>query len=996
MQNKNRLKSPIAMGVSLALGVSLMAPIYAQQTDEVASASSAEEQSQLVEIIEITGIRGSLMRSMDTKRESVGVVDAITSEDIGKFPDTNLAESLQRITGVSIDRVNGEGSRVTVRGFGADFNLVTLNGRQLPTNSGLGRSFDFGDLAAEGVAGVEIYKTGKAHVPTGGIGATINILSVKPLDSDGLNASFGLKAVNDTSTISGDTWTPEFSGIYSNTFLDNTFGVAFIGSVQERNNGAQSATTNFFSEVDGGSIRDGVSLNGTQPSAGDIVGIPRNIVYQLSEVERTRTNAQLTLQYAPRDDLTVTLDYTYAEQEVSSSYNDVSFWVAQVPDEVLWSEGPIVSPLVYSEFDREPDFPHAAGGGGSRNELNSVGINVEWIPNDYLELRLDHHDSQSLREPDDEIRGSNSFLTVAGLRGRSRSSTTIDFTGDIPVTTTTANDPLSPDDMRLTGSVYSNSWAEMNIEQTQFSGKWHVDEDQTIDFGVGLSKVANFEASSLVQRNTWGEPQASALGAMSDLMSPASLSGVYDSFSAGDQINNNFFIFDYTEVAARAAFLESLDPSNSLYLAPDINAIGSCGNGFCPDFDKGFGNNFEEDTLSAFLQYRYQGEIVDLPYSILVGLRYEETDVTSSSASRNYTRVEWVAANEWIARDDGTEVPSGLEASYDNWLPNFDFDLNVHDDMKVRYSYSTTIARAGYGSLIGSLNIANFIQYNSDGLYRATGSIGNPGLLPYESENHDFSYEWYYDDASYFSIGYFNKTVSNFIGGTTLEDVAIFPDLAFPGFGPLFEDAVAALGGTPSNQAIRDWIFENRAGEQGVTLDPNGGGVITGVSGRDNPATFDLATIINSAEELTIDGWEVALQHDFVDTGFGVIMNATFANSDNEFNRLLNQQQFTLPGLSDTRNVIGYYDKDGIQVRIAYNWRDEWLSFASGPQPGYVAAYEQWDINASYDFNNGVIVFFEGINITDETTRGFARDNLQVAGVTQTGARYNVGFRYSF
>jgi TonB-dependent receptor len=374
-------------------------------------------------------------------------------------------------------------------------------------------------------------------------------------------------------------------------------------------------------------------------------------------------------------------------------------------------------------------------------------------------------------------------------------------------------------------------------------------------------------------------------------------------------------------------------------------------------------------------------------------LRYEETDVISSSASRNYTKVEWVAATEFIARDDGSEVPSGLTASYDNLLPSLDFDIDVTDEMKVRYSYSTTIARAGYGSLIGSLNISNFIQYNSSGLYRATGNIGNPGLLPYESDNHDISYEWYYDEASYLSIGYFNKTVSNFIGSTVLEDVAIFPDLAFPGFGPLFDDAVTALGGLPSNQEIRDWIFENRGDEAGVDAETQ---IITGVSGRDSAATFDLATGINSADKLTIDGWEIALQHDFVETGFGFIVNATFANTDREFNRLLNQNQFALPGLSDTRNVIGYYDKDGIQLRIAYNWRDQWLSYAAGPQPGYVEAYEQIDINASYDLNNGLVLFFEAINVTDETTRGFARAYEQSAGVTQTGARYNMGVRYSF
>jgi TonB-dependent receptor len=292
------------------------------------------------------------------------------------------------------------------------------------------------------------------------------------------------------------------------------------------------------------------------------------------------------------------------------------------------------------------------------------------------------------------------------------------------------------------------------------------------------------------------------------------------------------------------------------------------------------------------------------------------------------------------------------------------------------------------------LNIANFIQYNSSGLYRATGSLGNPGLLPFESENNDISYEWYYDDASYFSIGYFHKTVSNFITSTTRQDVALFPDLAFPGFGPLFEEAVSALGGTPSNQEIREWIFENRGGEAGVDA---AAGIITGVVGRDDPATFDVDTRINSDREVTIDGWEVALQHDFEDTGFGFIVNATFVDSDSTFDRLVSDRnQEAVVGISDTRNAIVYYDKDGIQIRLAYNWRDEWLSFSGGTQPGYVDAYEQWDMNASYDFNNGFIVFFEGINLTDETTRGFARDYLQVAGVTQTGPRYQIGVRYTY
>ena len=145
MQKPTFRKTPLATGVAIALGAAFATP----------SVSVAQD-GEVIEEIVTTGIRGSLTRAMDIKRNEKGVVDAISAEDIGKFPDANLAESLQRITGVSIDRQRGEGSQVTVRGFGPEYNLVTINGRQMPTHSGTSRSFDFADLASEGVAGVQV------------------------------------------------------------------------------------------------------------------------------------------------------------------------------------------------------------------------------------------------------------------------------------------------------------------------------------------------------------------------------------------------------------------------------------------------------------------------------------------------------------------------------------------------------------------------------------------------------------------------------------------------------------------------------------------------------------------------------------------------------------------------------------------------------------------------------------------------------------------------
>ena len=218
-------KSKLATSLSLILGATALSPVYAQQVEDD------------VEVIEVTGIKGSLTKAMDIKRSSKGVVDAINAEDIGKFPDTNLAESLQRITGVSIDRQRGEGSKVTVRGFGPDYNLVTLNGRQMPTanindtSASESRSFDFGNLASEGVSAVEVYKTGRANIATGGIGATINLVTLKPLNLGGDQASFGVKGVHDTSSEDGDALTPELSGLYSTVTDDGKFGVAVLSLI---------------------------------------------------------------------------------------------------------------------------------------------------------------------------------------------------------------------------------------------------------------------------------------------------------------------------------------------------------------------------------------------------------------------------------------------------------------------------------------------------------------------------------------------------------------------------------------------------------------------------------------------------------------------------------------------------------------------------------------------------------------------------------------------
>src|SRR5690606_11728875 len=401
-----------------ALRLALAPPLAAQTAQDPrdsapppAPAQAPAEDPADFDTIYVTGIRASLESSMNLKRDAQGIVDGIVAEDIGKFPDTNLAESLQRISGVSIDRSMGEGSRVTVRGVGPDFNLVLLNGRQMPASSieaTNARACDFANLAAESSSGGEVYKTSRAQTPTGGIGATINIKTARPLDSGPL-ASVGLKAVNDSSVdnlpgpMRGDNWTGELSGIFSDTFADGRVGIALSGSYQDRDFGYnEAAVGGGWYAFPGGTGPVATAGNATNPPGeGDIYSIPQNLIYAVNGVQRQRTNAQATLQWAPTVSVTATLDYTYAENRIQARRHELSTWFNQAASETAWTDGPVAAPTSYTEYagcfnpateqwtasdganvcpagfePRWGDLAMAGSLNATRNENKSLGFNV--------------------------------------------------------------------------------------------------------------------------------------------------------------------------------------------------------------------------------------------------------------------------------------------------------------------------------------------------------------------------------------------------------------------------------------------------------------------------------------------------------------------------------------------------------------------------------------------------------------------------------------------
>ena len=374
IKSKRKVLARTAIAVAVSGAIPMMVPSFA-----VAQEAALEE-------IVVTGIRGSLKRAQDIKRNASGVVDSIASEDLGKFPDLNVAESLQRVPGVSIDRSGGEGQSVTVRGLGPKFNTVLLNGRQVATDTG-DRSFSFDTLAAEQITGADVLKSAVASYQEGGIGATINVKTARPFDNPGLQIAGSVKAIYET--LSEDS-TPAASLLVSNTFADDTFGVSLAVSHSERDvqiNRIQTAGWRGGQTISNN--RDGVLF--------DNAYIPRNWDQIVDEQERTRTNAGVTLQFAPSDDVVVTLDGFVSKFEVDSLVTDLASWFE--PDRVgSGSIDPSTGTLI--NFSQEIGLNQGSGDPASdfvshtRNSRDSTtdgfGLNVEWAISEQLTLHLMH------------------------------------------------------------------------------------------------------------------------------------------------------------------------------------------------------------------------------------------------------------------------------------------------------------------------------------------------------------------------------------------------------------------------------------------------------------------------------------------------------------------------------------------------------------------------------------------------------------------------------
>ena len=1008
MIQKTFTKTRIATSLSLILGATALPALSAE---EAATQTNAEEN---IEVIQVTGMRSSIKESTRLKRDATGVVDAISAEDIGKFPDTNLAESLQRITGVSIDRSNGEGSRVTVRGFGPQYNMVTLNGRamastSLPDGGGASdnRAFDFQNLASDAVKSVEIYKTANAAAASGGIGATININTAKPLDNPGFVASIGGKAMMDTSVRGGvrdssDKVTPELSGLLSWTDEDEMFGASFSGSFSQRDSSSTSAgVAQWRNGVFDGTVPDMVpstspgaptQLNNA-PGIGENFALPSDIAYTLWDRQRERTNAQLTLQYRPVDAITATFDYTYSKLEQEQHGTELSIWMSDYKSDITFTDGLNPSPLHYAEDKREQAPRDIAVKQKYRNSITedaAIGLNIAWEINDDLTLAFDYNDSSSESSPMSSYGndvtvgiGSNVLAQQGGTFGASGlPAINIGFDDCDPRIGLNCSNSFDVSDVGT--SIYQKAHANNtnDITQIRIDGTWEF-EDGAIDFGVESREMDNHSVQSSTNQSMgdWGVNNPGEIPA-----------GMLDAIDFNDSLD------DYTTTGWTQAFRgDTVELAN--WAAPIY------GLDLARDTATGTNRRIQEDVTAAYVKVSYAGEISDMPYNVSVGLRYEDTKSTSTANLAAPTAVRWVSNNDFTV-DQGLAENAALFStsnSYSHFLPNIDFDIYLVENLKARASFSQTIARPTYGQLSNATSITGGPSAPT-ALNGTTGSAnsGNASLVPLESTNIDISMEWYFDDTSYVSAGYFRKDVDKFIGNGPL--VGNYYSLGDASGGPRAAQAIAdltAAGISVNETTLFSQVAATQLGEEiyaNGRTDNDYESLVDVYANSDDPLMSFLSQSPVNNKSAVIDGWELAVQHFFGESGFGFQANYTLVDGDIGFDLATTAEQFALLGLSDTANIVLLYEMEDFSARIAYNWRDEFLNNAAifENEPEFTEAYSQIDFSVSYQVTEQFSMSFAGINITGEDPRKHGRTANQLTYAEEWDARYELGLRYTF
>lgn len=903
-----RLLSAVSLAV-LATGSA-----YAQAAGEDAAPAVSEEEDAIV----VSGFKQSLEAALNLKRENVGAVDAIVAEDIAKFPDQNLAESLQRIPGISISRDGGEGRSITVRGLSSQFTRVRVNGMETVATSTDGasanrdRAFDFNVFASELFSSLVVNKTAAASLDEGSLGAVVDLNTGNPLGGPaGFKGALSLiGSYNDLSKELG----PRVAGLLSWRNDAGTFGASVSGAYSKTdtlelgNNTVRWAQARF----------DGVDATNcytTANSGGTYVASPacdraalafHPRIPRYGEVAHGRERLGLTgsVQFSPADSTKLSIDALFSKYDASREEQ----W-----GEVLLRSNERSINVVNPVYD-------------ANNNMISATLNDAWVRTERYRRESSTEFYQVGGTWDQDL-GDNFRFTLLG--GVSKSN------ADIPVETTIIFDDrdaqgysydytnmarprltfgtsvINPANFQLAEIRDRPSNVTNKFKTAQLRTEWDVTEAITVKAGAVWRRF-NFDTEAYTRDTAvCGNGGVDrVLGTLTcsatSLFGPTAIYG----FPVTPALSE---IFNLGRAGQPAGNTNS-------WIVPNLGATTAFTNLYSrtPAIDAGNIRGVQETTKGAYLQFDAKGDVLGLEYALNAGIRYARTDQSS------YGLVGGISAT--VARD------------YEDWLPSANLAVYPTEDTIVRFAIADVMTRPTLGSLTpgGSADGFNFRV-----------SSGNPFLEPFRATNIDLAFEWYFAPQAVLSVALFKKDVKTFTQSASLTG-ATFAQTGLPA-SVLNPSSPAALNPALQSQPI--WTLATTVNGSGATL--------KGV---------ELAAQISFS----------AFAEGFLGN-FGVLANATFIDSNANFNlqgpAIVSGGPLQNVALTNTLSNVSkkayngtfYYDDGTFSGRVMASYRGRYHQGSSGTGnllEGY-GATTNLDASMRYKLTEWIELSVEGNNLLD-------------------------------
>jgi iron complex outermembrane receptor protein len=984
----------LVSGSSLAVlaSAALLAPAHAQDAPQATAPANANT----VEEVVVTGFRASLASALNIKRQTSGVVDVIKAEDIAKFPDANLAESLQRIPGVSLTRGDGgEGKQITVRGLNAGFTRVRINGIEGVTATGSsdingstnrGRGFDFSVFASELFNAVEVRKTSSANVEEGSLGATVDLRSGRPFDYRGETLALGAQAFHNSLS---EKTQPRFTGLYSNTWGDFGALVSVAYSKRTAVEEGYEAVELLPASADGGfcsplgytpqtpantpakgtdaancafglprtsvlsaynsvfSRTDNFGGTVATPAPGSGAFAPRIPRYRRSSTEYERMGVTGALQWRPSSATELNFDMLLGEFKNTRLDNYIE--AISFGRSIAQANGKAHSSILDAHF--------APDGSWDYGLFNGVDIRTEGLRDRYttyfgeyvLSGRHDFNDRFSI---DGLIGSSRSDLknperTTVQFDAPNVNGYSFDFRGDNNVPTLNhVIDITNPNafkfapigaDGTVNGQFVGRYLDTKNkLETAELNAKWKAAD--FVSIRAGLSQ----------RKNTWNNYEVGfgSNGANPPLPAGVTLADVSRQISGfgkglgGSGVPSSWAAVDLDK------FLGVLDIECNCAAVP----------GSQYDTLNQVIRGVKEEIFAGYAMADFNFELGSVPIRGDLGVRQVKTKVASTG----------------VVSAGATRNVVTIDNEYSDTLPSMNLAAEIRPNLLLRLSAGKTLSRPEYTDLAPTTTINTQTQ---------NVNIGNPDLDPIRAKTVDLQAEWYFAKDSLISVGYFHKDIDTFIQG--VSELTPFNTLGL-------DPSVLVSGGCSLTAA-----------PQCPTLPTSTVTVNRKVNTPGGP----------------LDGYELNFQSPFSFlpgfwSRFGVLANYTHVKSEITYitrvdnpnttaNELLTQTaNFT--GLSpDAYNLTLYYEDEKISARVSAAHRSDYLLNVLGDVNGHdvtvVDGSTNIDFSASYNISKQLRLSIEGQNLTDEPLR-YGRDSGRDDTLlyVHSGRSFVVGLNYRF